>query len=67
MKLTIAPATCRNADLDVLREAGWTEEQLFSAVSVASFFNYINRMADALGVDLEPEMAGRERFPPWNR
>jgi len=25
-------------------------------VQVASYFNYINRIADALGVDLEPEM-----------
>jgi hypothetical protein len=25
-------------------------------VQVAAYFNYINRVADALGVDLEPEM-----------
>lgn len=48
-----------------LRAVGWTDEQVFSAVSVASFFNYINRMADALGVDLEPEMRGRTPYPPW--
>jgi hypothetical protein len=25
-------------------------------VQVAAYFNYINRVADALGVDFEPEM-----------
>jgi hypothetical protein len=28
-------------------------------VQVAAYFNYINRVADALGVDFEPEMQGR--------
>ena len=29
-------------------------------VQVASYFNYINHIADALGVDLEPDMAPPE-------
>jgi len=28
-------------------------------VQIAAYFNYINRVADALGVDLEPEFKRR--------
>ena len=39
--------------LDRLRQAGWDDTAIHDAVQVISFFNYINRVADALGV--EPE------------
>jgi len=47
------------ADLEPLRAAGLTDEEIHDAVQVVSYFNYINRVADALGTDLEPEMAER--------
>ena len=31
-------------------------EPISSAAQVIAYFNYINRIADCLGVDLEPEM-----------
>jgi len=43
-------------DLAPLREAGLTDTDILDAVQVIGYFNYINRVADALGVDLEPEM-----------
>ena len=43
-------------DLDSLRHYGFTDEQLSDAVQVISYFNYINRIADGLGVDLEEFM-----------
>ena len=55
-KLTRVPATCTREDVDALRAAGATDEEIHATVQVASYFNYINRVADALGVDLEPEM-----------
>ncbi len=55
-KLTLTPAACEKADVDALREAGATDEEIHGTVQVAAYFNYINRAADALGVDLEPEM-----------
>jgi alkylhydroperoxidase family enzyme len=55
-KLTLAPATCTRADVDALRERGATDEEVHATVQVAAYFNYINRVADALGVDREPEM-----------
>lgn len=38
-----------------LKSAGFTEENLHDIVQVASYFNYVNRLADALGVELEEE------------
>ena len=55
-KLTETPADCCEADVVALRERGASDEEIHATVQVASYFNYINRVADALGVDLEPEM-----------
>jgi alkylhydroperoxidase family enzyme len=44
-------------DLAPLRSAGLTDTDILDAVQVIAYFNYINRVADALGIDLEPEMA----------
>lgn len=35
------------------RDKGCSDEELFEAVAVASFFNFMDRMADALGAPLE--------------
>ena len=36
-----------------LRRTGLTDVQLSDAVQIISYFNYINRVADGLGVELE--------------
>ncbi|RMG48266.1 MAG: hypothetical protein D6718_02130 [Acidobacteria bacterium] len=54
-KLTLAPAKCRREDVEALRAAGASDEEIHSAVQVAAYFNYINRIADGLGVEPEPE------------
>lgn len=51
------PADVRPEDLDVLRAHGLTDRDLLDAVQVTANFNYINRVADSLGIDPEPEMA----------
>ena len=56
-KLTLEPAACRAADVDALRATGARDEEIHASVQVAAYFAYINRVADALGVDLEPEMS----------
>lgn len=43
-------------DIDALRAHGFDDAQITIAVQVISYFNYINRIADALGVDPEPWM-----------
>ena len=55
-KLTRHPDQMGPADLDQLREHGLSDRDLVDAVQVISYFNYINRIADGLGVDLEDFM-----------
>ncbi len=44
------------ADIQLLRQHDWTDEQIHLATQVIGYFNYINRVAEGLGVDLEPWM-----------
>ncbi len=56
-KLTREPWAMTPADLDSLRSAGLSEEQVLDAVGVACLFNFMTRLADGLGVDIEPRKA----------
>lgn len=62
-KLTLAPATCTRADVDALRGQGWSDEEVVSAAQIIGYFNHLNRLADGLGIDLEPEMRSEEPLP----
>ena len=42
-------------DLAVLRAHGFSDEDILDIVHVMAYFNYINRVADSLGVDPEPD------------
>ncbi len=43
------------ADLDALRAVGLADADILDLVQVVGYFNYINRVADALGVPPEPD------------
>lgn len=58
-KLTFAPWSMTDADLDALRDAGFSEENIVDIVLVAAYRNFINRVHIALG--LSPESM-RERL-----
>jgi len=58
VKLTRSPAQIEPADLDALRAEGFDDAAIHDIVQIAALFNYYDRLADGLGVDLEPE------FPP---
>jgi uncharacterized peroxidase-related enzyme len=49
VKVTVASAECSEADLDVLRAAGWTDEDIMDIGEVAAMFNFTNRLANAFG------------------
>jgi len=53
VKLTVAPGTVTEKDIDNLRGHGFDDAAITIAVQVIGYFNYINRVADALGVDDE--------------
>ena len=42
-------------DVDELRGHGWSDEAIHDAFQVISYFNYINRIADAVGIEDEPD------------
>lgn len=49
--LTLEPAKVRDTDVQRLRNAGWTDEQIFETSFITSLFAFFNRMADAYGLD----------------
>jgi len=55
-KLTETPQRMTANDVAQLRAAGLDDLAISDAVQVIAYFNYINRVADGLGVDLEPDM-----------
>ena len=50
-------------DLAPLRAAGFDDRAIHDAAQVVAYFSYINRIAEGLGVDLEPEMPPRPGTP----
>lgn len=60
-KLTHRQREMSAEDLDVLRGHGLDDRAIHDAVQVIGYFNYITRLADALGV--EPE----EFIRPWGQ
>jgi uncharacterized peroxidase-related enzyme len=53
LKLTIEPWAMSEEDLAPLRALGLSDRDIVDANQVASYFNYVNRVADGLGVELE--------------
>ena len=49
-KLTLHPARVTSEDLDRLRAVGFTDQAILQINLIASWFSYINRVADGLGV-----------------
>ena len=54
--VTRTPTAVRKQDIDTLRKHGLNDRDILDAVEVIAYFNYINRVADALGINPEPEM-----------
>jgi uncharacterized peroxidase-related enzyme len=52
-KLTLQPAAVSRQDLDALRHVGFDDRAILQINLIASWFNYINRVADGLGVGRE--------------
>ena len=51
----------RESHVQALRAEGFDDVAIHDAIQVIAYFNYINRIADAVDVELEPE------YPPHPR
>lgn len=60
-KLTIAPASVRDADADAVYAAGWNEQALFDAISVCALFNFMNRIVEGCGIVTNPDVQAEQR------
>lgn len=56
-KMTLTPGDLTPADVEPLRAAGLTDEEIADAIHVCAAFNLINRLADAMGWEMQEEVA----------
>ena len=49
-KLSKTPGEMTEADIDGVRAAGWTDQQIVAMIHVSSLFAYMNRIAEAFGL-----------------
>lgn len=57
-KLTLEPASITPRDIQMLRDVGLDDRGIHDACAVVSYFAFVNRIADGLGVELEAHMTG---------
>lgn len=65
VRLTLDTHATGEEHIQRLRAAGWQDDAILEAVEVIGFFNYYNRMVDALGVEPEPEWGEEEDGPEY--
>ena len=49
VRLTEESHRCSEADVEALRAAGWSDEEIMDIAQVAAMFNFTNRLASGLG------------------
>jgi alkylhydroperoxidase family enzyme len=52
--------------VEALRTVGLDDAAIHDAIQVIAYFNYINRVAEGVGTDLEPDW-DRHDYPPADR
>lgn len=53
LKLTCDPGAMTADDVDALRAVGFGDRAILDICQVVAYYNYVNRLADGLGVELE--------------
>ncbi len=57
-KLTSAPSAMTESDLGELRAVGLSDRDILDLTLVTAYFNFVNRVAQGLGVEFTPEEMG---------
>ncbi len=55
-RVTMKAHEIQEEELAALRKEGFSDEDILEIVHITGYFNHINRLADALGVDPEDFM-----------
>lgn len=55
VKLTERPAEIEASDIETLRAEGFEDRGIHDICSITSYYAFVNRIADGLGVELEGE------------
>lgn len=63
VKLTLHPDRMSEQDIQALRDDGFDDRAIVDANQVVSYFNYVNRVADGLGIQLEEDWPDEIRAP----
>jgi len=53
VKLTLTPAEVTQQNIQTLRDAGFADRAILDIALIVSYYAYVNRIADGLGVSLE--------------
>jgi len=53
VKLTLEPATIKQADIEILRQAEFSDAAILDICQVTGYYAFVNRLADGLGVEME--------------
>ncbi|NNM33086.1 MAG: peroxidase [Gemmatimonadetes bacterium] len=53
VKLTRTPGEMTAGDVEVVRSHGFDDRGVLDICQVVSYYNYVNRLADGVGVELE--------------
>jgi uncharacterized peroxidase-related enzyme len=56
-KLTLSPEAMSEDDVHTLRDAGWSDRAVLDIVLVTSYFNFVNRITNSLGVEATEDEA----------
>jgi len=60
-KLTLTPSSMTEADVQRLRDAGWSDRDVLDIVHVCAYFNFRVRVVDGLGLELADWQVTRAR------
>ena len=53
LKLTRSPSAMTEGDVEKLRRVGFADRAILDICQVGAYFNFVNRLADGLGAELE--------------
>ncbi|KPL88406.1 hypothetical protein SE16_06230 [Ardenticatena maritima] len=53
VKLTRTPWAVDETDIAALRNVGWDDRAILDIAQITAYFNYVNRLAEGLGIVLE--------------